>query len=119
MPEVRLIDANALKAEARALGNIGDNDFERGFCWGVDEVVNLIESAPTIDPEVQHGRWMRKGCLKKPEYDRTTDLNAYAHRCSACDQVSYFPIDFKDTYCRRCGAKMDATCLDEESEARS
>lgn len=51
MKEARLIDANALKTEARKLENIGDNDFERGFCWGVDEVVNLIESAPTIDAE--------------------------------------------------------------------
>lgn len=70
-------------------------------------VYKFLAEQPTIEPEVRHGRWTRKGCVKKPEYDRTTDLNAYAHRCSACDQVSYFPIDFKDIFCRRCGAKMD------------
>jgi len=48
----------------------------------------------------------RKGCLKKPQYDPTTDLFAYAHRCKYCNQVSYFPYTYPDCFCRHCGKPM-------------
>lgn len=88
----RLIDADALKTEARKLENIGDNDFERGFCWGVDEVVNLIDSAPTVDAEpVRHGQWVVN--------------NHYGViQCSSC---RYGRVWGGGNYCSYCGAKMD------------
>ena len=53
------------------------------------------------------GKWSRRSCVKKPQYDRTTDYPSYAHRCSVCKAVSYFPIGVPDNYCRKCGAKME------------
>ena len=112
---MRLIDADALKTEARKLENIGDNDFERGFCWGVDEVVNLIESAPTVDAEpVRHGRW-----IEKPPYeDETVKGLEFQIVCSRCDaQNSSITFDensvpigksfWMSRYCPNCGARMD------------
>jgi hypothetical protein len=67
-----------------------------------------FEKIPAVDAVlVVHGKWIRSGCVKTPQYDRTTDLPSYAHRCSACDRISYFPPDYRDSYCRRCGAKME------------
>lgn len=98
MQEVRLIDANALKAEARALGNIGDNDFERGFCWGVDEVVNLIESAPTIKPEVRHG----KGC----EYCKG---RSYTKKPLTVTTRTMKRVEVCFNFCPNCGRDMRVT----------
>ena len=103
----RLIDADALKTEARKLENIGDNDFERGFCWGVDEVVNLIESAPTVDAEpVRHGRWETWGYVFHGiEWKRCS-------RCGKCADVSYYGLldgEIKmstPAICGGCGADM-------------
>ena len=87
----RLIDADALKTEARKLENIGDNDFERVFCWGVDEVVNLIESAPTVDAEpVRHGQWIVNNHYGVIE-------------CTSC---GYGRVWGGGNYCSYCGAKM-------------
>lgn len=103
---VRLIDANALKAEARALENIGDNDFERGFCWGVDEVVNLIESAPTIEPEVQHGEWHE--CW----HTNTVCASICTNCGKAATQARHIVgqelmTNVRYPLCPNCGAKMD------------
>lgn len=69
---------------------------------------NDIMRFPTVDAEpVRHGTWERKSCVKGKQYDPTTDYWAYAHRCSECDKVSYFPNDIPDKWCRHCGAKMD------------
>lgn len=92
---MRLIDADALKEAMSYNGGCG-------ICF------RYVDDADTIDAEpVVHGRWDRKSCVNGKQYDPTTDYWAYAHRCSECDKVSYFPNNIPDKWCRRCGAKMD------------
>ena len=85
--EMRLIDADALKARART-------DF-----GGVHDAVLLCKFAdeqPTIDP-VRHGRWI-------PNYGGHNIA-----RCSACQKEQHVQEAFLKfwTYCPSCGAKMD------------
>lgn len=106
---MRLIDADA--AATRITENLelvmGEDQF------GAETITALVRNAlkseritPTIDP-VTRGTWDRKSCVNGKQYDPTTDYWAYAHRCSECDKVSYFPNDIPDKWCRHCGAKMD------------
>ena len=71
------------------------------------ETVNLALDKGGYSVTVRHGTWDRKSCVNGKQYDPTTDYWAYAHRCSECDKVSYFPNDIPDKWCRHCGAKMD------------
>lgn len=113
---MRLIDAETLERQIMLLP---DENLCEDCCF---TFVNAINEAPTVEltdeaaiehlykigfARVEHGYWSRKGCVKKQQYDRTTDCYARAHRCSVCNSVSYFPIDIPDDYCRRCGTKMD------------
>lgn len=61
---------------------INKNDLERGI--GVWKLL--------------HGR--------KPIYDPTQDLEAVACVCMRCYRISYMPKDYRDNFCRRCGALM-------------
>ena len=105
----RLIDANALEP---------DTEWDERYDGFLSYSQAQIDAAPTVWAKpVKHCKWTRKSCMKQPEYDRTTDLESYAHRCSNCNQVSYFPIQYPDSYCRRCGADMRTpTDLDEVEE---
>ena len=89
------------------------------------DVLNLINSAPTIDAEpVRHGRWILKAHDKRVNYLWT--VTAYCSEC--CDEEKeiwsgHFPgvpdciakdvaLDSASTvkssnYCPKCGAKMD------------
>lgn len=84
MPEVRLIDANALKKDI-------DTSLLYGLCVCFDEIV---ERQPTIDAEpVRYGRWIEG-----------TSRGSYSIYCSYCGshKETICPSD----YCPDCGADM-------------
>lgn len=91
MPDVRLIDANALK-QKMTVDVLGGHK----RIW----VCGVIDDAPTIDAQpVKHGKWER------------TDMFA---KCSECGvellDDAFFGIHVFDDgympYCPNCGAKM-------------
>lgn len=98
MPEVRLIDANALHDKVSSMGL--QNGSVLGHHSGVADVIaEMIQDAPTIDPEslrsVTH--------LKYNASDRTmTCLN-----CSGETKLGEYdnPEDFR--FCPYCGAKAE------------
>lgn len=85
----RLIDANALYREVKTECNpygkptIGFDDGKK--------VLELIDAAPTIEPEVRHGQW--------------TDNGEDKFICSACKKYIYRWFG-KSDYCPNCGADM-------------
>lgn len=97
MLEVRLIDANALKAKLKIGTNTATySDYCNGYCDARQVDLDAIDAAPTIDAEpVRHGRWIfgssKTSCWMK---------------CSVCckaqiGQTATF------SYCPNCGARMD------------
>ena len=85
MPKVRLIDANALHTKI-----LEENSRNYAATENVAQILLRIETAPTIEPEVRHGRW-----IFFREYG--------TYHCSECNKVEKARADF----CRKCGAKMD------------
>lgn len=91
MPDVRLIDANAL------MKNIGKIPQLRGITYG--RMKKAVEETPTIDAApVVHGRWVPGfGSYSTP-------------KCSCCGwNIPYSEDSRLDalSYCPNCGAKMD------------
>ena len=90
MPE--LIDRRA--ALEIAMSYCSDDD---GCCskagHDIREMLDEIESLPTIQPEVRRGRWTKDGCEHKYFY----------YRCSVCGVDN----DGRTKFCPNCGAKMD------------
>ena len=110
MPDVRLIDANALKEKLQA-----DHDFYIN-AWGgfknlpandkarVDELtasIAAVVNAPTIDAvEVVHGRWL--------DCENYNDIR----QCSECGLIRNIYKQEGWKYCPNCGTKMDANDMD-------
>lgn len=90
MPEVRLIDANALEqfyeSGTDPLDTYADMTYIRA---------EHIENAPTIEPEVRHGRWTEKGHCECCGFDMGSRADKWTN-----------VYDF--AYCPNCGARMDA-----------
>lgn len=113
MPNDDLIYRDAAIAEIEEyIDEYSELDLKTGYHnlkWcAMEEAKDVLLTLPAVDAEpVRHGTWERKSCVKGKQYDPTTDYWAYAHRCSECDKVSYFPNDIQDKWCRHCGAKMD------------
>lgn len=89
---MRLIDADAAYERAQA-------DLRRGALedWEFDMIVNLLDSAPTVDAvPVVHGRWAHLGgdewCCPVCGFVVTTE--------GSWDKPA-------KKYCEDCGAKMD------------
>ena len=90
MPEVRLIDANALKLH---ICNMCDD--EQRECKGDESCALLVwvNDMPTIEAEpVQHGRWIDNGNDK--------------YICSSCKGYVYRWFG-KSYLCPNCHARMD------------
>jgi hypothetical protein len=88
--EKRLIDANKVAQDVR--NNNRDNFYRAD--WTSKRVVELLESAPTVDAvEVVHG-WTE--VIEPFEVTLTT-------RCGLCGVA----MGNLDNYCPNCGAKMD------------
>lgn len=84
---MRLIDADALKEHY----NVPDAE---GVLSYYDTIMQVIDSQPTIEPEVRHGRW-----IKKENYGASYSV------CSECGAMMNLPWYW---YCGKCGAHMDA-----------
>lgn len=95
MSDVRLIDANALRAEAeeQMRDDEGHKDakLRSNHRWEYAYFIRMIDTAPTIDAQlVKHGKWVR---------DLSGELN-----CSYC---GYAPKWDDDKFCANCGTRMD------------
>lgn len=107
MPEVRLIDANALKTHVCNMCDDGQRE-----CIGDESCAILcwINDMPTIEAEpVRHGHWVHHSDVKTWEEWET---------CSNCGEKR--PIDYDEyrdgafgfangCFCNSCGTKMDST----------
>jgi len=100
---MRLIDADALYREVKTECNpygkptIGFDDGKK--------VLELIDAAPTIEPEVRHGRWI------PIEYDSYADGVPVWDKweCSECGHEHSGEEDTLTAFCPACGARMNAT----------
>ncbi len=93
----RLIDADALLK--KCIEGDGNDKFTEGYNFAVQEISAYITLAPTIEPEVRHGRWVvhttwhgmfgliHSEC-SECKFDRNGDLSSWK-------------------FCPNCGAKMD------------
>lgn len=95
MPDVRLIDANALMKRIEEVYCKDCNSHNGVMCRACDHMddMDFIEDAPAIDAQpVKHGEWI------VPKND---DEQPY---CSVCNWHAYGDL-FTD-YCPGCGAYM-------------
>lgn len=88
--KVRPIDANALKTHVCDMCDDGQRE-----CKGDESCAILcwINDMPTIEPEVQHGRWIA-------QEDADGDISFV---CSKCRRRLRWAEDF----CPSCGTRMD------------
>ena len=102
MPDVRLIDANALKKEMVEVEIVTpphNHHCSELVVFGYD-----IDDAPTIDAvPVEYGQWVKPQGMMPPEYH---------HRkcCSVCGGWALYDRigrEWTSKYCPHCGAKMD------------
>lgn len=115
MPDVRLIDANAMKEDLKnMLARVmyeSDLDFDHSHAkiWtatitGIQHSIKRLDNAPTIDAvPVVHGRWVETGkVFVHSMYDLFT-------KCSKCS-FGHVRNEYQEPYryCPNCGAKMDA-----------
>lgn len=108
----RLIDANALLNDLKASAKDArewkeetqDEEIkiraEQTFGTFV-ECALRVKNAPTIEPEVRHGRWKTK-----------VIHDAYCFQCSACNSI----YNGDTHYCPHCGAKMGADHIADDSK---
>ena len=93
MPDVRLIDANALLQECKKAYKFEDRRGQLAHC------ISAIKAAPTIDAQpVKHGKWIK--------------IDSESFHCSECDAgLSGICVSEKyisrEKFCYNCGAKMD------------
>ncbi len=93
MPEVRLIDANALKPEMEIL-----------YAADMYLVLSIIDNAPTIEAEpIRHGWWI------PTEYDSYAGSDPVwdKYECSECGREHIGEEDTLTAFCPDCGARMD------------
>lgn len=105
----RLIDADALIADCQLAQKQADRhgrEFANAFYSDGGEistewwcVEDMIENAPTIEPQIMRGRWIEDG---------------YNDEKAVCDQcgepcATYIMGKPRDKYCKWCGADMRET----------
>ena len=105
MPEVRLIDRNALKSDL--CSGCGTHD----ACVTVCRAIRVINRQPTIAAEpVKHGQWIKE---YQYLYGGEQWVNQY---CSLCEMHTRQRIrDGLYKFCPHCGGRMDGN---PESEAQ-
>ena len=97
MPEIRLIDANALHEILCS----GCTKYSGGICrneYGRCAEYTIIKQMQTIEAEpIRHGRWSE--CWH--------DDRLYSGICSECEKASVRPVGSDPLpICPKCGAKM-------------
>ena len=94
---MRLIDADAFNHFDYSCF---DGQLSEDAIQGMDTVLNVIDTAPTIDAElVKHGHWIE---LLQAE-DMFGKTYTALYQCSECKVANAIDSD----YCPHCGAKMD------------
>lgn len=103
----RLIDADALIADCQLAQKQADRhgrEFANAFYSGGGEistewwcVEDMIENAPTIEPERKKGEWI---CVKT----ETSRGMKTQWKCSNCGA---FMFEFGQRFCSGCGASME------------
>lgn len=101
---MRLIDANALIADCQLAQKQADRhgiEFANAFYSGGGEistewwcVEDMIENAPTIEPEQRTGEW-----IQISSKGHKTNIK-YLYKCSVCGMVDWFDSN----YCPECGS---------------
>ena len=103
---MRCIDADALEdvLEKIPAADIKNIDGQAYVLVRLSQVFNVIEHAPTIEPERKTGQWIRWYETKEDE----TGTEYIPHcRCSECG-TEYDPHSSKFvSFCNVCGAKME------------
>ena len=109
MSEVRLVDANALKAKIKSKYDNDDAEFDRGYNIGLEAAVDLIDSAPTVTPDMAQvlAYECGKASAERPigKWIDTGDMEEYwaeEYQCSICGAKDHW-----HNYCPNCGAKME------------
>ena len=103
MSEQRLIDANRL-IDFIDCGHLR-NPLE--LCFSESEVVNMLDSAPTIPAEVVvHGEWVEAKLNGMSLYPDGQKM------CSVCGQIMPSRWETMPPFCYGCGAKMDKEAQD-------
>ena len=106
---MRLIDADALIADCQLAQKQADRhgrEFANAFYSGGGEVStewwcveDMIENAPTIEPERKKGHWIRH-----PE--QRNIFNGKTIECSECHEKYTVQYVEDELFCRHCGADM-------------
>lgn len=105
----RLIDADSLKDELNAWARV----ITKPTLMGSDEVMCVIDHAPTIDAvPVVHGEWVKgihivecSACSEKFDFGDETWVEDY----DICEDIGW-------KFCPNCGAKMDG---EEQDDGRN
>jgi rubrerythrin len=88
---MRLIDADELMTE------IMDSDLDHLQRDDWKEIIQIVQDAPTIQPQRMRGRWKRTYLDHEAMGERPSIFY-----CSACNQCIAYPTN----YCPSCGADM-------------
>ena len=96
-PSGDCISREALKKKLQARHDNGEEDFDKGYNIGIEAAIELLDNAPTAEPERPQGQWVYR-----------TDI-AF-HTCSKCNGIGYI----RDRFCKHCGAAMQNAQRDAE-----
>lgn len=69
------------------------------------DICEIVDELPYRE-EIR-GQWLRVERMKKVIYDPESDWPGHAYRCSVCKRMSFFPEQYPDNFCKRCGATME------------
>ena len=114
MPKVRPIDANALfndlKESAKSAREWREETQDEEIKIRAEqahgtfvECALRVKNAPTIEPEVRHGRWINDELHGK-------------YNCTCCNKGTWRGFGVFD-FCPNCGARMDADDIAERRAA--
>lgn len=110
MPDVRLIDANALIKDLHLMAKFQDPY----KCSTILGVCFTIEARKTIDAvPVVHGRWIHCDGKSNLWYCSECGGKILYNPTRRTYNITKLPVEEMNKFCRNCGAKMD---LEEEDK---